>query len=808
MAKKKLSVTKFGYFDVPSREYVITSPWTPAPWINYLGLEGMLCGMVSNTAGGVTWFQDPLERRVTRYIQIGCNKDRPGRWLYVRDNDTGRFWSPSYQPVTRARPAAYECRHGLGYTRIRSTYAGIASEMLFFIPLGEHVEVQRVVLRNKTDRERHLSLFSYREFVNDSGFQDLTNIQYSGHLAHVDLDAEDNRILYVMTRQDGWRPLPFFAVSEPVSGFETKCDVFIGDGSIENPQAVREGKTTDTLVGDDTAVGVLKSDLTLAPGQEKVVHYILGVAPKPTKDEAKAVITRWLGDDRKVLAALEELKAHAVGLVSALQVETPDEYASVMVNTWNAYQCWINFQFSRSISGYATGLGRSMGTRDSLQDLLGYMHMAPGRARQRILELMSAVQLQNGGCQHQYSALTKTGMGEGGFSDDHLWAVLAVCAYVKETSDLSILDEAFAYTDNRDLAEDLYHHLLRAIQYSYNDRGAHGIPRLRAADWNDTIGGGRNDEVSESVLVGIMLVKMAKEMVRLTEVGGRQALKVRHAGRRVPVTDYLEAVIRDLTRAVNSRAWVREGWYARGTDRKGRWFGVPSRAEGKIFLEPQPWSVMAGVASRDRAIKAMDNVYAKLFTKYGIQILQPGCTVAPSGNFTVFPRGAKENAGIFCHPNPWAVCAETMLGRGARALEYYRAILPPAASEPDPVQYCAEPYVYGQQRYGGEHREFGKCAGTWLTGTAAWNYVAVTQYILGLRPDWDGLVVDPCIPADWKGFRAVRRFRGATYDVKVSNPAGVEKGVKSVRVDGKPVPGNVLPAFGDGRVHRVTVVMG
>jgi len=805
----RVAVTDLGYFDVAGREYVITAAATPAPWINYVGLEGMLCGIVSNTAGGPTWFQDPAQRRITRYIQVGCNRDRPGRWLYVRDNGSGRFWSAGYQPVTRVKPDTYECRHGLGYTRISSRYDGIATEMLHFIPLGEHIEIQRVVVKNESEEERRLSLFPYREFVNCTAVNDLTNIQYSGHLAHVDVDEEDGRILYVVTRQDGARPLPFFAVSEPVAGYDTECAVFLGDGSVEDPQVVREGRARNSLVGDDTAVGVFQVDLTLDPGEQKVLHLILGIAQPGDKQDARRILDRWLGDDGKVLSALDELKAYAGKLLSRFRCTVPDDYMDLMVNTWNPYQCWINFQFSRSISGYATGLRRSMGTRDSLQDLLGYMHMAHAGARRRLLEIMAAVQLENGGCQHQYAALTRQGSGQTGFSDDHLWSVLAVGAYVRETGDLSILDEEFGYSDNPDLTEDLYHHLLRAIRYSYGDRGAHGIPRLRSADWNDTIGEGPDDEVSESVLVGIMLVRMARDMMRLTELSGRKGVQVELDGERLPVMDYLRGVAEDLTQAVNGRAWTEEGpWYARGTDAKGEWFGVPEREEARIFLEPQPWAVMAGVADRRRAVRAMDSVHEKLFTEHGIQILAPGCTVAPSGGFHVFPRGAKENGGIFCHPNPWAMCAECLLGRGDRAFAYYKAILPPAASEKAPVHYCAEPYVYGQQRYGSQHRQFGKCAGTWLTGAAAWNYVAATQYILGVRPDWDGLMIDPCIPSGWDGFKAVRHFRNATYEIAVSNPDGVCKGIRSVTVDGEAIEGNVLPAFGDGKVHRVEVIMG
>jgi cellobiose phosphorylase len=810
MAKRgKVAETQFGYFDVPEREYVITTHATPTFWLNYMGLEGELCAIVSGTSGGLTWYKDPLERRITRYFQLGSSKDRPGRWVFVRDNESGRFWSPSYQPVTREAPSRYECRHGIGYTRIRSLTRGIESELLSFIPLKETVEIQRLVLRNTNSKKaRRLSVFTYREFINDTGEQDLANIQYSGHLANIDMDQADPRILYVTTSVFGDRPLPFLAVSEKPAGFDTKCETFLGDGSIEAPQVVVEGKTRGSLVGDDTAVGVFQIDVDLAPGEEKVIHIVLGVAKDKPEGAAKA--KRWIGNDTAVLKALEDLKGYAVGLLETLQCGIPDPEAGVTINTWNPYQCWINFQFSRSISGYATGLRRSMGTRDSLQDLLGYMHMAPGAARERLLEIVSATQLLSGGCQHQYSALTKKGSGEIGFSDDHLWIVLAVSRYLCETADYSILDEKLGYSDGEDRIEDLYHHMLRAIRYSYDDRGAHGIPRMRSADWNDCIGFDKDNLVAESVLSGLMLVHMAKEMGPLTEKGGRGGVTIQLDGKAVPASAYFSRVAEDVTKSINGAAFLPEGYYARGVDWHGKWMGVPARpaGEGRMWLEPQPWSIMAGVADREMGTRAMDNVKKTLATPYGIQIVQPALELDQRGKPMVFPKGSKENAGIFCHPNPWAVIAETILGRGDRAYEYFRAFMPAAAHQEDPARYAAEPYVYGQLRYGREHREYGKAAGTWLTGTAAWNYVAATQYILGVRPDWEGLRIDPCIPSSWDKIRVTRSFRGSTYRIDIRNPGGVCKGVKSIRCDGRKAKGGVLPVFGDGAVHEVKVVMG
>ena len=551
-----------------------------------------------------------------------------------------------------------------------------------------------------------------------------------------------------------------------------------------------------------------RSNVELAPGTEKVVHIILGVAKD--KAECSALAKGWIGDEPKIQDALEALKSYAGAFLETFSCEIPDPEAEVSINTWNAYQCWVNFQFSRSISGYATGLKRSMGTRDSLQDLLGTMHMAPGSARARILEIVGAVQLASGGCQHQYSALTKQGSGEIGFSDDHLWIVLAASRYLCETGDYSILDEKLPYSDAPDQTEDLYSHMLRAIRYSYDDRGEHGIPRMRSADWNDCIGFDKDNLVAESVLSGMMLVHMAKEMGPLTVRGKRTGLSMPLEGRQVPVEQYFRRVAQDVTEALNSHAFLAEGYYARGVDWHGRWMGVPSRpaGEGRIWLEPQPWSVMAGVADAEQGIRAMDNVKKHLATRHGIMLVQPGLDVDQRGKPMVFPKGAKENAGIFCHPNPWAVCAETILGRGERAYEYYRAFLPAAAHQEDPAHYCAEPYVYGQIRYGADHREFGKAAGTWLTGAAAWSYVAVTQYILGVRPDWDGLRIEPCLPPSWKRIRITRRFRGASYQIEIKNPGGVSKGVKSLRLDGRKVKGNVLPPCGDGAVHDVRVVMG
>ncbi len=799
--------TEFGYFDVENREYVITTHATPVPWINYLGLEGELCGIVSATAGGPTWFRDPLYNRITRYVQVGTCKDHPGRYLFLRDRETGDFWSASYRPVTQAPPDDYECRHGLGYTSIESRRDGVTAELLHLIPLGADIEIQRVAVRNDGDRPRRLSAFTYREFVNGTAYNDLCNCQYSSHIAQVEFDPEDERILHLTTPTQRPRPLPFCALSEPPSGYDTRCETFLGDGSIVNPQVVKEGQARNSMAGDDTAVCVYQLDFELAPGEEKVFHVGVGMAPDPPA--ARELADEWLGNEDALFAALEELRNYATDLLGTLQCEVPDPAMGLMVNTWNAYQCWVNFLFSRSISGRDNGIGRSMGTRDSLQDLLGYMHLAPDRARERILEMVRAVQLENGACRHQYSALTKEGSESKGFSDDHLWLPLAVAAYVKETGDTDILEEEISYSDNRDLSEDLYRHLLRAVSYSFGDRAAHGLPRLRAADWNDTIGDGPDDEVSESVLVGMMLVKMAREMITLTELAGRTDETVGHGGSEMPVTDFLGTVVEEMTETVNRQAWLEEAsYYARGTDGDGEWFGVPEREEGKIFLEPQPWSVMAGVADAERARTAMDSVREKLWTPNGIQIITPACAVAPSGDFDVFPKGAKENGGIFCHPNPWAVCAECLLGRGERAFEYYRAILPPVAAQPDPAHYCAEPYVYGQQRYGREHIEYGKCAGTWLTGTAAWNYVAATQYILGVRPDWAGLRVDPCIPAEWDEFHVTRRYRGATYEIHVANPESVNGGIQSVIVDGEPIDGDLLPVFEDGAVHKVEVRMG
>jgi cellobiose phosphorylase len=802
----RLAETRYGYFDVDSREYVITAPGTPEPWLNYVGLEGDLCGIVSNHAGGPTWWRDPLERRITRYVQVGCNKDRPGRWLYVRDNATGEFWAATHEPVARPVPDSYECRHGPGYTRITSTTAGITAELLHFVPLGETVEVQRVSVRNDGDTARELSLFPYREFVNGDARSDLSNIQYSGHLAQASVDEHDDRVIWVDTNATHGRPQPFFAVSEPPAGFDTECAAFFGDGSPAVPQVVRDGVTTGSLAGDDTAVGVFQIDLTLRPGEERTIHLILGIADD--RRAARQALARWLGDDGAVVAAFHRMRSWAVGLLGTLQCRLADPEAAVTLNTWNPYQCWVNFQFSRSISGHATGLGRSMGTRDSLQDLLGYMHMSPDGARARILELIGTVQQADGSCIHQYSALSKRGMGRGGYSDDHLWSVLAVAAYVKETGRIDILDERLAYCDDPGQVDDLHGHLLRAVRYSFNDRGVHGIPRLRAADWNDCIGSGPDDEISESTLVGTMLVMMARLLAEMTERSGRTGLQVEHDGGPVAVMDYLELVAAESARAVNDAAWREEGWYARATNKNGRWFGDPANEEARIYLEPQPWAVMAGVADHARGVAAMDSVRTLLATPAGIQIHQPGSTRNPHGGFQAYPKGAKENAGIFCHPNPWAVIAECILGRGDRAYEYYRAILPAAAHQEDPGHYTAEPYVYGQIRYGSEHRLFGKCAGTWLTGTAAWNYVAATQHILGVRPDWDGLTVDPCVPPHWAAFSVTRRFRNAVYEIAVANPDGVCKGVRSVVVDGAPIDGNTLPVFGDGAVHRVEVTMG
>ncbi len=812
----------YGYFDDEAREYVITRPDTPTPWINYLGQEDYFA-MISNTAGGYSFYRDARYRRITRYRYNSIPLDQPGRYVYIRDVKTGEYWSPTWQPIKRSLDS-YECRHGLGYTCISSAYRGVETQITFFVPLGQAMEVWRVKIRNTNSTPVELQLFSYVEFCLWDALDDMTNFQRNFSIGEVEVE---NNVIYHRT---GYRErrnhFAFFACSEPLAGFDTSREAFLGSyRSLENPLVVEKGESRNSVAHGWAVIGSHHIRLKLAPGESREAVFLLGYAENPeeekftapgviNKDRVRRIVEKYL-KPAELEEAFRELRNYWDELLSKYSVETVDRDVNLMVNVWNPYQCMATFNLSRSASLYESGIGRGMGFRDSNQDLLGFVHMVPKRARERILDL-AATQLLDGGAYHQYQPLTKRGNKEigSGFNDDPLWLILSVAAYIKETGDFTVLDEQVVYENTPGTEQPLYEHLTRALQYTLNRLGPHGLPLIGHADWNDCLNlnclsttpeesfqtaPDRTDgKTAESVFIGGLFTLAAREMASIAE----------HVERLDDAAKYLR-LAGEMAGRVLEHGWDGE-WFLRAYDAFGAKVGSKECEEGRIYIEPQGICVMAGIGLEDgRAVKALDSVGKHLATPHGIVLHQPAYTRyhVNLGEISSYPPGYKENASIFCHTNPWIMIAETMVGRGDRAFDYYKRICPSARERMSSIHRC-EPYVYAQMIAGPDAPTFGEAKNSWLTGTAAWNLVAITQWILGVRPGYDGLIVDPCIPSDWPGFRIMRYYRGAKYVIEVRNEEHVCRGVKQIIVDGRPIEGNVLPVFNDGATHTVRVVMG
>jgi cellobiose phosphorylase len=833
---------RYGYFDDQHREYVITRPDSPLPWINYLGSEAYF-GLISNTAGGYSFYRDARLRRLTRYRYNNVPFDRGGRYIYLRDDRTGKFWSPSWQP-TQCDLQDYSCRHGMGYTVIASTYEGIEAHTKYFVPLGESLEIWQLTLTNRRETPADLSIFSSIEFALWDAQDDSTNFQRNFNIGEVEI--EDDVIYHKTEYRERRDHFAFFACSEPLAGFDTQRGVFLGSyRGWESPMAVERGQAFDSVAHGWAPIGSHHLQLTLGPGETRRVIFLLGYHENPrdqkfdppgsqtiNKKTVKPIIAKYLRQEI-VDEAFDALRAYWDGLLGILRVETPDEHTDRMVNIWNAYQCMVTFNMSRSASFFESGVGRGLGFRDSNQDLLGFVHQVPERARERILDL-AATQLQTGGAYHQYQPLTKRGNDAvgGDFNDDPLWLVLAVAAYIKETGDWSILDEPVAYDSMPGTEQSLYEHLQRSIQYTLDRLGPHGLPLIGRADWNDCLNLNIfSDEpsesfqvaslkmdgtVAESIFIAGLFVLVAKELAQMCKSASLQVDQpwickladlqtCRYGDEEV---SYLEAAER-MAATVREHGWDGE-WFLRAYDAFGEKVGSRDCEEGQIFVEPQGMCVMAGVDSdeaRSMAKAALTSVEDRLATPHGIVLQQPAFShyYVRLGEISSYPPGYKENAGIFCHTNPWIVIAEAMVGDGDRAYDYYMRINPSAREGISEV-HRAEPYVYAQMIAGRDAPTHGEAKNSWLSGTAAYNYVAITQWILGIRPTYRGLRIAPVIPTDWPGFKATRIFRGVTYHITVER-AG-EGNAVSLTVDGDLVEGDVVPLpAGDQTDVYVEVVL-
>ncbi len=808
----------YGHFDDEAREYVITRPDTPLPWLNYLGQDEFF-GLCTNTGGGYTFWRDAKLRRLTRYRYNNIPYDNDGRALYIHDE--GLVWNPGWKPVKQALDR-YECRHGLGYTRLKSEKNGVEAQVLFFVPPGENLEVWKVTLRNLGARPKKLKLFSFAEFCFFEALNDMTNYQRTFSIGEVEVDG---RAIYHKTEYRERRShYTLFACTREVAGFDTSRDAFVGVHNGLHEAAVPfAGAARNSRAFGWNPVGSHQVDVDLAPGASEEFSFLLayvdqGGEPKfdspfvMNKARGRALLEKYRAPGA-VDAAFAGLKAYWGGLLSRFQADCPDAHARRMLNTWNQYQCMATFNLSRSTSMYETGIGRGMGFRDSNQDLLGFVHLVPERARQRILDI-AATQLSDGACFHQYQPLTKKGNAEigGDFNDDPLWLVLSAAAYVKETGDAAVLDEPVGFADRPVPGATLLSHLEASIAYTLGHRGPRGLPLIGHADWNDCLNlncfstepnesfqtaGDVKGSKAESVMIAGLFLYAAREMAGLYEFLGRGADAAR-----------LRADHADMLKVVEEQAWDGE-WYARAFDAKGDPVGSRSRGEGRIFIESQGWCVLGGAGlDNGRARQALESVHRHLYTRNGIVLQQPPfSTYHPElGEVSSYPPGVKENAGIFCHNNTWIHLAWCLLGEGERALEYYLSICP-SAKEAQIETYRSEPYVYAQMIAGPDAPVSGEAKNSWLTGTAAWTFVTVSQGILGIRPDYRGLRIDPCIPRDWPGFEVTRLFRGTRYRIRVRNPGGLNKGVKKIKVDGRTLEGDTLPLREGGGEVDVEVVL-
>jgi cellobiose phosphorylase len=816
---------QYGYFDDLQREYVITRPDTPLPWINYLGCEDYF-GIISNTAGGYSFYKDARLRRLTRYRYNDAPLDGNGRYIYLRDDEREPtyFWSPTWQPTCTPLDE-YECRHGMGYTRIQSSLAGIHAAVRYFIPLGEDLEIWELVLTNRRISTAHLSVFATVEFCLWDALDDANNFQRNYSVGEV--EVVDGVIYHKTEYRERRNHFAFFACSEQPASFDTDRETFLGAyRGWDTPLGVEQGALGMSIAHGWQPIGAQHVRVSLEAGEKKKVIFLLGYQENPPERKfdppgSQAIdkrcvlplIQRYTKPD-EVEAAFEKLHAYWHILLKKLQVQTPDGHTDRMVNIWNVCQLMATFNFSRSASYFETGTGRGMGFRDSNQDLLGFMHLDTERARLRILDL-AATQLPSGGAYHQYQPLTKRGNNEigSGFNDDPLWLVLSVAAYIKESGDWSILDELVPYDNTPGSEASLYAHLQRSIHYTLERLGPHGLPLIGRADWNDCLNlncfsdkpgqsfqttTNKDGKVAESVLIAGLFIIAAGEMVEMAKhQEGDRAARV-----------YQQAASK-MEEAVWQAGWD-GAWFRRAYDDNGDPVGSQQCVEGQIYIEPQGICVMAGLGLGDgRARQALDSLAERLATPHGIILHQPAYTRyhLNLGEISSYPPGYKENGSIFCHTNPWVMIAEARLGNGAAAHDYYLRINPSKREQISEIHRC-EPYVYAQTIAGREAPTYGEAKNSWLTGTAAWNYVAITQWILGIRPEYSGLRIDPCIPPEWDGFKVERSFRGSQHYITVHNPEHVSRGVIKMEVDGALVEGSLVVPGGSPGPHQVEVWLG
>ena len=782
---------RYGNFSEDGREYIITNPETPTPWINYISNLRGYCGIISQTAGGFSFHKDPRDRRLTKYRYNNVPVDRPGRYFYIKDESSGEFFSPTYQPVMK-KSDSYECRHGQGYTIIKQETDKILTETTYFVPVDHDCEVWHLKIKNNSGAAKKFSVYSYSEFTMWCE-PESRNIQWSLHLTKGSF--EDDMVLY-----DFIEPHPafdmnanknyvgdragyaFMGMSEKVADYECVRDKFIGMYNSEsNPSGVKAKTLTNSILRGGNGCAALRTVVELPAGGEKTITVVLGYA----ENTATAVTTKnFFSDTKRVedgLAKVKEVWNNYFGKFSAL---TPDKDFNNTVNTWNQYQCKTTFDWSRYISYYENGEGRGMGTRDSCQDTLAINSQMPERAKARIFQIISTCQFETGDTYHQF--FPNGGKGDlKGFSDDHLWIIQMLYSYIAETGDIDILKEECGYADSKKKAA-VYQHLVDAVNYTEKMKGPNGLPLILTADWNDTLHLWMEAEKPESMVTAGLYVHALRLLVKMAEKTGKAS----------DIKGFNERADK-MTAVMNDKGWDGD-WYVRGFGSEV--IGTHKSDVAKIFLNSQVWSVISGAAPYERALLSMDSVNSMLASDEGVKKLWPSFDHYDQtyGLISRYNKGRKEN-GIFAHANSWAIVAECIMNRPDIAFKYYKNILPYKGNDYAEI-LKTEPYVFCQAICSNDAHNKGEGANSWLTGTASWMYVAATQYILGIKPTLDGLSIVPRIPTAWTGYKVKRHYRGCDYEINV------KRGVKGIEADGKPVVGSIIPVS-KNKVCKVEVTI-
>lgn len=797
--RKAATDMQYGYFDDKEREYVITCPDTPAPWVNYLG-SPEYGAIISNNAGGYSFAKSGANGRILRYV---FNQfDEPGRYIYIRDNLSKDYWSASWQPVgknlTRYKS---ECRHGMAYTKMRALYAGISSEVLYYVPLDAAHEVWAVAVRNDSDVVRELTVTGYAEFTNNPNYeQDQVNLQYSQfitrtefendhilQLIHGNLDAVSADGKEVDNKDVGYRL--FGLAGQRVSGYCGNKENFLGRyHGYGDPQGVTTGKLDGSMNYNENACGALSAVLVLNPGETAHLAFIVGAK---NREESRALMARYADPAAVCPEELAALKAHWHTKLENFQIHTPSAEMNSMINTWNAYNCFMTFTWSRAASLVYCGLRNGYGYRDTVQDIQGVIHLAPEQAAEKIRFMLSA-QVDNGGGLplvkfthnpgHEDTPDDPSYVQETGHpayrADDALWLFPTVYKYLAETRNLAFLDEVIPYANKG--AATVYEHLQRAIDFSLEHLGPHGMPAGLYADWNDCL---RLGAEGESSFVAFQLVLALRIQKQLAEEKGDAA-----------AAEKLAKQLADFSALVEKLCW-NEDRYIRGFTEKGEVIGRRTDPEANLWLNPQSWAVISGLADSEKAETILHTVHEGLNTEYGVMLMQPPYHAhAFDGALAViYNAGVKENAGIFSQSQGWIILAEALCGHGNRAFSYYKANSPAEQNDRAEIRKL-EPYCYGQFTEGKDSPHFGRSHVHWLTGTASTMMVGAVEGILGVRPDLHGLRLSPSIPAAWDGFTMEKSFRGKKLHITVQNPAHKESGFTSLMLNGAAMPDNYIPA--------------